>query len=572
MLLGAGLSGLLGLPSAAGRTGGASPASAPANVVAANLEQLRAASPSNVSMIYNGAIFSWTGGDHRRPPLGPVDDVMVVKQDDTSPAVGAWVRQSNLLSVKTFGAVSGPLGSPAANTTAFRRALAAAAALGFPLHLDGGTYLLDADEAASGGVNFARPGLQIRGGGATLRFNGKGRAFVLIASLGPGGYLGGMSIDDIIIVGNAGVTDGFYSSGVVRSVFRNIEVRNVSAKAFNIKHGVANQYDSLRYSTNDSPQSYKPTHGIYLDNNDASNETGYYTANCTFTNTVMEGFPGTACHIEDGSGNLFLGGTFEGCATGLVVSKRSNDNMFVKVWMEANTVTDAVISGNSNGFLGPKFISFSFSGPNVQITDDGAGTWFAGGGYLRFVNIAAGSSGTTFHQIGVDVNEEGTIGFQGPGRYTRIGCNKIGPRNTVVGAYEDILGQVETIGSKGVWAPRVASAEGSITQNDSLTQGSFHKIGALVFAQCHIHVDSVRSPAGDLTIAPLPHRSACHQPGSAQVSGLQASATEFMQVHVNIGSVALSLTKLSGGRAMPMGGDVKAGTTIAASIVYTAVD
>lgn len=564
----AGAAGMLMAPGVAAQASGGGGV---ANNVAATLETLRAAPPSLALMLYDGAIFVWKFGDYGRLPLGPADNVNVVAQNETPAATGAWVRQSQILSVRTFGAIEGAAGSAKTNTAAFRRAIDAAAALSVPLHLEGGVYMLDASGAASGGVNFARAGLHIKGGGATLRFKGAGRAFVLDQGGRDGDFLEGISVEDVTIVGEPGVTDGFYSRGVVRSSFRNIKVLDVGGKAFWIRHGVSCHYDGLQYSAHPGGAkrpAVAATHGLYVDNNGA----GYYTANCTFTNPVMENFPGVGCQIADGSGNLFVGGTFEGCETGLVVTAPSNDNTFAKIWMEANTASDAVVSGNGNGFLGPKFLSFSFSGPNVRITSESKGTWFAGGGYVRFVDIAEGSSGTTFHQVGVDENAGGAIGFQGRGKYTRIGCQKIRGGAEVVGAYADIVGAVESIGAAGDWSPRLVSARGAISQNAATTKGTFHKIGPLVFAQCFIEVDKASSPAGELSIGQLPYRSAFRQPGAVQATGLQASAADALQVHVDRGGARLVLTKLSGGVAAAMGADIKPGSTIAASITYTVAD
>lgn len=316
---------------------------------------------------------------------------------------------------------------------AFNAAIDYAVSVGRGLDLMGGSFKL-----SSGAVNFARAGPHIRGGGATLTFTGTGRAFVLDQGGADGEFLEGMSVEDIVIVGNANTTDGFYSRGVVRSVFRNIEVRNVGGKAFHIKHGVSSHYDGLKYSPAVSETAFA-THGLYLDNNGA----GYYTANCLFSNPVMEDFAGVGCQIADGSGNLFQGGTFEACTTGLVISAASDHNRFDSLWCEANTSADVVISGNLNGFTNPRFGSSS-SGLNVQIQADGDGTWFAGGGYIRAVSMASGSIGTTFSGVGVDENLSGTIGFQGTGSYSRFGVKKIDGSLNVVGMYDDVIGNTGT--------------------------------------------------------------------------------------------------------------------------------
>lgn len=555
--------GVLALPSTVGACD-ATGKSAIGIAVATNLGQLQAAPPTNGMMIYQGAIFHWQVGDHSRPPLGPVDDDKVVKQNDTPVTTGAWVRRFDSLSVRAFGAVHGLTASATANTAAFMRAIAAASLLGFPLHLEGGLYKLEADGAASGGVNFGRAGLRVKGDGATLCFEGTGRALVLDHGGRDGAFVEGLVIEDIVIIGMGDVTDGFYSRGVVRSAFRDIEVRNVRGKAFHIRHSVSCHYDSIKYS----PSAHSPifaSHGIYIDNNGSGN----YSTNCVFTNSVMENFPGVGCQLADATGLMFSGGTFEGCETGIIISASSDDNMFVKTWMEGNTAGDAVISGNSNGFVGAKFISTP-SGLNLRILADASGTWFTGGGYIRAVHIAEGAIGTSFHQVGVDENLTGTIGFQGAGRFIRSDCRKIGASNAVTGVYDDIVGAVQSIGSSGTWNPTLVTTRGSIGQDTALTQGTFQRIGNLVFAQCFIYVQNVKSPSGEALINGLPFVSAHRQPGSIHATRLQSSAIGALQVRADPGSHSLSLSRLSAGRAMAMGEDIGTGTTLTVSITYTA--
>lgn len=345
---------------------------------------------------------------------------------------------------------------------AFNAAIDYAVSVGRGLDLMGGSFKL-----SSGAVNFARAGPHIRGGGATLTFTGTGRAFVLDQGGADGEFLEGMSVEDIVIVGNANTTDGFYARGVVRSVFRNIEVRNVGGKAFHIKHGVSSHYDGLRYSPAVGETAYA-THGLYLDNNGA----GYYTANCLFSNPIMEDFAGVGCQLADATGNLFHGGTFEACTTGLVISAASDHNRFDSLWCEANTSADVVVSGNLNGFINPRLGSSS-SGLNVQIQADGDGTWFAGGGYIRAVSMASGSIGTTFHGVGVDENLSGTIGFQGTGSYSRVGVKKIDGSLNVVGMYDDVIGNTGTftltVDQGGAVAATASASYSKVGRNVTVT-------------------------------------------------------------------------------------------------------
>jgi hypothetical protein len=111
----------------------------------------------------------------------------------------------------------------------------------------------------------------------------------------------GLTVSNLIIKGNGSTTHGVYSRGIVHSLFRFIEVRDVSDKAFNIRHGVLNHYDTCIVSGNIATFSVIPTHGFCLDNNGPGN----YTATCTFTNCIAEAFDGKGIALADASGNVF---------------------------------------------------------------------------------------------------------------------------------------------------------------------------------------------------------------------------------------------------------------------------
>lgn len=122
-------------------------------VVAPNLAALRAADISQISMIYDGAVFTWTVGDF----TGRANDVNIVKSDDTPLTVGAWVRQlAELVYLRNFGA--DPSGATS-SVAAFDAALAAGKrVMGSP----GDVYLLD-------GPVTVPTGREIIGNGAALK-------------------------------------------------------------------------------------------------------------------------------------------------------------------------------------------------------------------------------------------------------------------------------------------------------------------------------------------------------------------------------------------------------------------
>lgn len=373
-----------------------------------------------------------------------------------------WINQKAVerVSVKDYGAVGDGVTN---DTTAFANALTYIKANNKGLEIPDGDYLL-----TSGSLNFAGQGVQIVGvGRPILRFTGAGIGFNLDTELPDGNFLEEMRVENLLIIGNASTTDGFYSRGIVRSVFRNIEVKECSAKAFNILHGVSNTYDTLRYSA--SGQTTTPLRGVNLTNNG----TGYYTADCTFINLVSEDFPATGLYLEDASGNTFIGGTFEGCANGAVILAGCRRNNMKGVWFEANTAVDLSDDGSSNTYDDCFFVSAS-TNPTVVI-GSGEGIIFKGG-YLRTINLQASSRDTLFLGVGMDENLSGTLGITGPGTYRSVGLLKIDGSGNVVGNMQDF------VGNEGTWTPTDVSGAGlSLTSS-----GYYTKIGKLVFAQAAV--------------------------------------------------------------------------------------
>lgn len=555
MLAGAGSLGLVPL-SASGQRLRLSPPAPPQ--MAASVAEVEAAPPGAAALMFDGGFYLWMAGDFRRPPPGPIDGYHVIGHRGTSSGKGAWVRQGPVISVTACGARSGLDADPSANAVAFRRAISAATMTGLPLLLDGSTYVLNATDR----VNFAGPDLRLLGNGSTLRYRGKGPAFVLDGGQAEGKYTEGMTIENLIIQGAAGVTDGLYARGIVRSAFRNIEVRDVSGKAFHLLHAVSCHFDGLKYSPpRDAPVT--ADHGLFIDNNGDP----YYSANCVFTNAVMEDFPGTGCWLADASGMLFNGGTFEGCETGLVVAEPSADNVFVKLWFEVNRGTDALLAGSRNGFIGARFMS-SCEGPNVRVEPQARGTWFEGGGYIRSVFIDEQSRGTSFHQIGVDENSVGTIGFQGRGPFTRIDCLRVDAENKISGEYEDRLGAVERIGTDGQWQPILRASRGKIETLGDLTEGAYQKIGRIVHAHCFIHVGQASAAGGDLRIDGLPFPTAKRQACTIHATHMASDFDGVLQARTNPNERSIYLSMFRRGNAEACASLISNETTLAVSVTY----
>lgn len=473
------------------------------------------------------------------------------------------------------------------DSAAFAEAIAYCIANRRALVIPPGRYRL----AASGGrngLNFAGTDLSISGiGRPLLRFQGAGRAFVLDVNAPRGNGISGMVVENLIIEGVGEITDGFFSRGIVRSVFRNIEVRNVSGKAFHLLHGVSNQYDSLRYSTNDYTPVRTPTHGLYLDNNDP----GYYTSDCTFINPVMEGFDGIGCAISDGSGNLFLGGTFERVTIGLQTSPISRGNVFQAVWFEGNTRRDAEISGVANSFRDCRFWSNGVIDGNVALLI-AQGSIFEGG-YARLVDLSERSASTRFHAL--TTSDHPRLGFLGVGSFTRLNCLKADRNMDVSGRWSDVVGDAGLVLAggqlafpaapapspdartlddyhEGAWAPALIADRGSITVDSQKTRGTFTKIGNVVHAHGIVTVRQAVGVSGTLGIGGLPFAShdQTYSAGSVCATGLRPTAVEPIDLTLSPGSRSLSIAKRVAGVSSPIASDIRSGTEFIVSICYQA--
>jgi len=502
---------------------------------------------------------------------GIVEKLFVQKGTGAVPRTFAD-KATESVSVSDFGAIPNDGNDDSA---AFNKAITYVKASKQALRIPGGTWTL-----ASGAVNFGATGLHIVGEGKPiLQFTGTGNGFVMDSGAN-GAWLQGMTVENITIIGSPTISDGFYSRGIVRSVFRNIEVREVSGKAFHILHGVSNHYDSIKYSA--QGQTTKALTGLYVTNNG----TGYYTADCTFTNTIMEDFPGNGAVLNDASGNNFQGGTFEGNAVGMVVKTGSRRNQFSSLWFEANTTRDVEVNSTANSFVDSYFGSAS-SGPNIEVAT-GKGTTFRGG-YLRTANLQSTSRDTVFSAVGFDQNTGGTLGITGTGTYKIIASTKIDNTGEVIGQINDKMGPISGIKfanprepsrdpktlddyEEGSWAGTLVAGGGSITMNSALSTGSYTKVGRLVTVTGIFDVSTVSAPTGALSLSGLPFPASTAALGRAAATvngdGLQTTATGSIIGRILPGQSSIYIKKFASGAASEMASDVKAGTQFYISASY----
>lgn len=318
---------------------------------------------------------------------------------------------------------------------------------GIACFIPAGTYSYSTLSPSNLPINWAIPNLQLTGQrGTVLQFTGSGPAFFMDSGGSETSITNGLIVSNITISGTTRTTDGFYARGISHSAFRNIEVRNCTGKAFNIRWGVGNQFDTCFFSTVVFNSTVLPVRGFCLDDNGTH---GLYTTTCTFTNCVAEGFSdGIGCEVLNGSGNTFIGCSFEYVGIGVTIESTSQRNRFVNVWFERNRIADAQILGGDVGVysVGNSFSSCNFGTfisaqnqpliqPNISIAR-GQATIFEGG-YIRHVDLQSVSSGTLFlgNTFGTEFSPSGITGV---GTYKRIGGLTADGFGNVTGTLNDV--------------------------------------------------------------------------------------------------------------------------------------
>lgn len=133
----------------------------------------------------------------------------------------------------------------------------------------------------------------------------------------------------------------------VRSVHHSkigINVRGAGAASAGLKvnFAVCTEFD-VTCSVNEAGwySVTKPAIGLDLDQRGANEQTSY----CTFVNPIIEG-PTTGIQLTSTLGNLFRGGTSEGCASyGVYAASGASGDRFDGTDFEANTTADAYVLG-----------------------------------------------------------------------------------------------------------------------------------------------------------------------------------------------------------------------------------
>lgn len=330
-------------------------------------------------------------------------------------------------------------GSAAANTAALNVAIAAAAALGAVgararVEIAPGNYALTA------GTNFASAGVAVVGRGKVV-FDysaGVGIAFKLDAG-GSAALIQRLHWENIYIKGGPSITDIFYSRGIVRSLFRNIEIKEGTNRGFALLFPVLNTYDRCVISDDTGVQTTKPAQYWYLDDDGL---VGDHAQANTFINCEASGIGvgsvSTGWHLQNAILNAWLGGTGESMQTAVNIA---NDVCRMNSWtgfdIEDNQQTDVIYRGYGNSFDTMFFQSTAVT-HNVDVVSGALASFDSC--YIREINLRPASSDTNFKACYFDDN--GALGIQNTGSFKRTGCitNTGGVGGNKTGTLRDVLG------------------------------------------------------------------------------------------------------------------------------------
>lgn len=221
--------------------------------------------------------------------------------------------------------------------------------------------------------NFMKPGIALVGeAGVVLLHTGVGNAVVFDSP----SWVFNVRMENFIIQGNAGTTNGILARGLRRGNFKNISVRDVTEWALRCEACVTNIFDNIGVSAYEQTFLIRPKGGVLLTERAGTFADGSTTN--ILTNLVVEAVGVQAWSITGGSPmNQIIGGTSEG-GLGKGGAVASQWNRISGHWFELNAgVIDLSVQNRQNIF--ENIISTG----DTRI-DAGGQNIFTGGRYKNF--------------------------------------------------------------------------------------------------------------------------------------------------------------------------------------------
>ena len=184
-------------------------------------------------------------------------------------------------------------------------------------------------------------------GEVILRYTGTGNAVIIDSN---SGFTYNMTMTGFIVQAPSTALNGVF----VRSVHHSklgFDVRGCgsSSAGMLVNFAVVTEFNFICSINEDGWYlGAKPAVGLNL----AIRNTGELVSYCLFPNCIIEG-PTIGIQFLGTLGNVFIGGTSEGCSQyGLSASAGANDDLFLGMDFEANTIVDVYCLGTSLSFIG----------------------------------------------------------------------------------------------------------------------------------------------------------------------------------------------------------------------------
>ncbi|HUR21093.1 MAG TPA: hypothetical protein VMZ90_09820 [Vicinamibacterales bacterium] len=205
--------------------------------------------------------------------------------------------------------------------------------------------------AYSSSPNFLQPGIALTGeAGTVLRFNGVGNAVVFD---NPGGqanaatnWTRNVRMENFIIQGNAGTTNGLFLRGIRSGVFKRISVRDVSNAGVWAEALATTSLEGIRVARGEMPNgafNVVPAYGIVLASRGTDATTG-----TAIRSPVIEGAASVGIWLKTGSsGNTVISGASQR-NPGKGMQLDGSGNSVINTVFAANGGTDVEISADGN--------------------------------------------------------------------------------------------------------------------------------------------------------------------------------------------------------------------------------
>lgn len=320
-----------------------------------------------------GGLFWWEQG------VTTGDDGSTVLVPTTSPT-GRWRRlldagaSGDAVDVRSFGAKGD---GTTDDTAAIASARAAAIAQSKDLYFPAGVY------RQSAALDHPGTFLAIRGDGplTELRFTGATKGIVADAGASSGNIYG-ITIRDLVVVGNASATHGVYLRGVHHSRVENVRVEDITTDAFTSIFCVGTRFVNPLCSVNVRSFATTPSCGIRLDRRGSLEP----SSGVIVENPVFEGLGGANAIIIDGADMARVNdGIVEGCLRALSITNQGGQHRIARLWMETNTYEDVLCDSfwceftgcltNNTLTQGAAEVSSTTTAVGVGTATDGVQTW-----------------------------------------------------------------------------------------------------------------------------------------------------------------------------------------------------